>query len=255
LSSALWFHEAPWLDFNMRQNGHDTSFTKGYAGTGEDYHRSPSKPVFDGEPVYEDHPVSFNPKDHGHTITADIRRPLYWDLFSGGFGHTYGHHSIWQMWQPGRRPVNFPLMPWYEAIHQPGSRQMQYGRWLLESRPFLSRIPDDSVIVADAVATSVPGAGRYRLKGTRDANGTYAMIYTPAGRPFTADLNKVTGEGVRAWWFNPRNGQAQEIGLFTEKGQRRFVPPHPGEMLDWVLVLDEAAQDYPPPGTRVQEIR
>ena len=28
-------------------------------------------------------------------------RPLYWDLFGGACGHTYGHHSVWQMWTPG----------------------------------------------------------------------------------------------------------------------------------------------------------
>ena len=31
-------------------------------------------------------------------------------------------------------------------------------------------------------------------------------------------------------------------------GTRRFVPPDPGEQLDWVLVLDDAAKNYPPPG-------
>jgi len=250
-SSAEWFHDAEWLDFNMRQNGHNTTFTPGYAGTLADYQRTPIKPVLDGEPVYEDHPVSFNPKEHGHSVTGDIRRPLYWDLFSGGFGHTYGHHSIWQMWAPGRAPVNFPLMPWDEAIHQPGSEQMQHARWLLESRPFLTRIPDDSVIVTDEIPTAVPGAGRYRLKATRDREGTYAMVYTTAGRPFTVDLGLIEGDAVKAWWYSPRTGEATLIGLFAGEGQREFVPPNPGEMLDWVLVLDDSAQGYPPPGTRM----
>lgn len=246
--SAEWFHGADWLDFNMRQNGHDTAFTGGYAGTLKDYQRTPVKPVIDGEPIYEDHPVSFRPKDNGHSITADIRRPLYWDLFSGAFGHTYGHHSIWQMWQPGRNPVNFPLMPWHQAIAQPGSEQMQHARWLLESRPFLSRIPDDSVIVPDEVVTAVPGAGRYRLKATRDTNGTYAMIYTPSSRPFSVRLNVIKGPRVTAWWFNPRDGSANKIGTWPSQGERRFVPPTPGEMLDWVLVLDDAEANYGPPG-------
>jgi hypothetical protein len=28
-----------------------------------------------------------------------------------------------------------------------------------------------------------------------------------------------------------------------------FNPPDPGEMLDWVLVLDDASRNYPAPGT------
>ena len=248
--SAQYVHDEDWLDFTMRQNGHDTSFTESYATTLTDYQRTPTKPIMDGEPIYEDHPVSFKPKENGHSVAADVRRPLYWGLFSGAFGHTYGHHSIWQMWQPGRDPINFPLMPWYEALDQPGSGQMQYGRWLLESRPSESRIPDDSVIVTDAIESAVPGAGRYRLKATRDAEGAWAMVYTPSGRPFAVDLGKLSGDEVEAWWFNPRDGSAEAIGTFPSEGQRQFVPPAPGEMLDWVLVLDDASKGYPPPGTR-----
>jgi hypothetical protein len=247
-SSSDWFHDDEWLDFNMRQNGHDAEFTRPYATTVEDYRREPIKPVIDGEPIYEDHPVSFQPQEHGHSTTADIRRPFYWDLFSGAFGHTYGHHSIWQMWQPGRNPINFPLMPWREALAQPGSSQMQIGRQLMESRPFLMRIPDDSVIVTSRVATSVPGAGRYRFKATRDREGTYAMVYAPVGRAFTVRMDVIRGSRVRVSWFNPRNGEAHEIGTFANAGERTFLPPSPGEMLDWVLVLDDVSLGYPEPG-------
>ena len=85
----------------MRQNGHGKEFTGRYDQTRVDYDRKPTKPVLDGEPLYEDHPISFNAKQLGHSLAADVRRPLYWDLFNGAFGHTYGHHSVWQMWAPG----------------------------------------------------------------------------------------------------------------------------------------------------------
>ncbi|MCW1736268.1 DUF4038 domain-containing protein, partial [Anaerorudis cellulosivorans] len=177
--SGEYFHEEEWLDFNMRQNGHTPNFTGSYENTLKDYNRTPAKPVMDGEPLYEDHPIEFNPQENGHSVSVDVRRPLYWDLFSGAFGHTYGHHSVWQMWHPERDPINFPLLPWYEAVDQPGAWQMQFGRRLMESRPFLTRIPDDSVIVPDEVKTSVPGSGRYRFVATRDENGRYAMVYVP----------------------------------------------------------------------------
>jgi hypothetical protein len=248
--SSTWFHNDDWLDFNMRQNGHGAEFTGRYDETREDYDRTPTKPVIDGEPIYEDHPVSFDAKKFGHSIAADVRRPLYWDLFSGACGHTYGHHSVWQMWQPGRSPINNPLMPWYEAIDQPGAGQMQYGRRLIESRPFLSRVPDDSIIVTDRVPTSVPGAGRYRFVATRDTDGTYAMVYAPVGRAFKVHMDVIKGARVKAWWYNPRNGQATVIGEFDNTGEREFLPPDKGEMLDWVLVLDDASKGYPAPGAR-----
>lgn len=247
--SSQWFHEAEWLDFNMRQNGHVAEYTGRYDSTRADYDRTPVKPVIDGEPIYEDHPVSFNAKGLGHSISADVRRPLYWDLFSGAFGHTYGHHSVWQMWQPGRNPINNPLMPWHEALDQPGAGQMQFGRRLMESRPFLTRIPDDTLLVTDPVPTSVPGAGRYRFVGTRDSSGSYAMVYAPIGRPFSVRMDAVSGKSVKAWWFNPRNGEATPIGEFPNTGTRRFTPPDAGEPLDWVLVLDDASRGFPPPGS------
>lgn len=248
--SAEWFHDEPWLDFNMRQNGHTPEFTGRYHNTRLDYDRNPTKPVLDGEPIYEDHPVSFKANELGHSISSDVRRPLYWNLFSGAFGHTYGHHSVWQMWSPGKAPINGPLMPWSDAIQQPGAAQMRHGRALMESRPFLTRVPDDSIIVTDRVATSVPGAGRYRFVATRDKSGSYAMIYAPVGRKFSVNLDKLSGAKVKAWWFNPRTGKPHAIGTFAKSGVREFTPPDHGEMIDWVLVLDDAAKKFPAPGAR-----
>ena len=249
--SSEYFHTDDWLDFNMRQNGHNTDFTHVYSKTAEDYARQPIKPVIDGEPIYEDHPVSFNAARLGHSISNDVRRPLYWNLFVGAFGHTYGHHSVWQMYDPAknRQPKNNPLMSWQEAIHQPGAGQMMYGRLLIESRPFLTRIPDSTVIVISNVPTAMPGQGRYRFVATRDETGTYAMVYAPVGREFAVRMDAIKGSKVVAWWYNPRNGKATKIGRFeNDKKERTFVPPDLGEMIDWILVLDDAALKYPTPG-------
>ena len=247
--SSTWWQKDDWLDFNMRQNGHAAEFTGRYDQTRADYDRTPVKPVIDGEPIYEDHPVSFKVKEFGHSTAADVRRPLYWDLFSGACGHTYGHHSVWQMWAPDRSPVNNPLMPWFEALDQPGADQMQHAKKLVLSRPFLTRVPDDSVIVTDRVPTSIPGAGRYRFVATRDSAGSYAMVYVPVGRKFSVQMDKVTGPQVKAWWFNPRTGAATPLGEFANQGQREFQSPDKGENMDWVLVLDDASKGFSPPGT------
>lgn len=249
--SSQYFHNESWLDFNMRQNGHSLSYTERYFATSDDYRLEPPKPVLDGEPIYEDHPINFNPDANSHSTAADVRRPLYWDLFSGACGHTYGHHSVWQMWTPERSPINRPLMPWYEAIDQPGAGQMMYGRRLIESRPFLTRIPDNSVIVPDNVTSAVPGAGSYRFVATRDEDGSYAMVYAPVGRKFTVRMDVIKGKEVIAWWFNPRNGEATMIGKFSNSGTRAFQTPAPGENLDWVLVLDDASKKYQAPGTAI----
>ena len=249
-ASSTWFHEDDWLDFNMRQNGHQAEWGGRYELTHADYARTPPKPVIDGEPVYEDHPLSFDAPRLGHSVASDVRRAIYWDLFSGAFGHTYGHHSVWGFWTPARAPVNNPLMPWTEAIDQPGAQQMQHARALLESRPFLTRVPDDDVIVTGRVPTAMPGAGRYRFVATRDESGSYAMVYAPVGRPFTIRTGKLSGSRLTAWWFNPRTGKATSIGTFDRTPERTFTSPDPNESVDWVLVLDDASKGFKAPGTR-----
>ena len=83
----------------MRQNGHTPEFTGRVMIKRVDYNRTPVKPVVDGEPLYEDHPVSFNAATLATRSQAMRRRCI--DLFSGAFGHTHGHHSVWQMWALG----------------------------------------------------------------------------------------------------------------------------------------------------------
>jgi hypothetical protein len=64
-------------------------------------------------------------------------------------------------------------------------------------------------------------------------------------------MGRVSGEKVRAWWFDPRTGDAKQIGTFENKGTREFDPP--GEKArgnDWVLVLDDASKAFPEPGSK-----
>lgn len=248
--SSRWFHDASWLDFNMRQNGHQVQFDA-YRRTSDDYRKNPIKPVIDGEPLYEDHPIAFDAKQHGYSLAADVRRAAYWNVFSGACGHTYGHHSVWQMYSPEREPVNRPLLPWRAALHQPGSGQMRYLRQLIESRPFLTRVPDDSIIVVDdAAAEASPGAGRLRMVATRDEQRTFAMIYSPAGRRFQVRPDAIDSSEINAWWYDPRNGEASSIADVKLDEALVFSPPDAGEYVDWVLVLDDAKQGYPAPGRR-----
>ncbi len=246
--SSTAFHQEEWLDFNMRQNGHEVEY-RSYSKTLDDYRLQPVKPVMDAEPVYEDHPVAFNAKDKGHSIAADCRRAMYWDLFNGAFGHTYGHHSIWQMYNPSKdKGINTPLYPWKQAISQPGSSQIKHARELLASRPYFSRIPDsENILVETDIKTAMPGEGRYRFVATRDQEGTYLMVYAPVGRPFAVNMKILPAQKIKAWWFNPRTGKSRMIGVLKNEGTKVFETPSPGEMIDWILVLDDAQFKYPIP--------
>ena len=245
-ASSEHFHKSDWLSFNFRQNGHEIDYPR-YSGTLKDWERTdPVKPVIDGEPVYEGHPIAFDPDRHGHTLAADIRRALYWDLFNGACGHTYGHHSIWQFIGSARtREVdpngkNRPLVPWYVAVEDPGAGQLKIAKNLILSHDFFTRIPDPSLIVPDRVPSRVPGAGTRRFVATRDTAGTYAFVYAPVGFPFTVNLKPLAGPRLKACWLDPRTGAYSAAETFETKDTRTFTPPTPGELLDWVLVIETA---------------
>ncbi|MBQ5657819.1 MAG: glycoside hydrolase family 140 protein, partial [Bacteroidaceae bacterium] len=249
-SSSKWFHQDEWLNFNGRQSGHNQRYNSNQQVM-DDFFRNPAKPIMEIEPLYEDHPLEFDPDNEGHSNAWDVRRVLYWSVFYGSAGVTYGHHSVWQMYdkEKGHEPINRPLMPWHKAIDQPAAGQAVYLRKLMESRPYFTRIPSPDFIVQDEVYSSVPGAGRYRFVATMDSEGTYAMVYAPIGRAFSVKSNMLKGEKIMAWWYCPRTGKATKIGKFTnDSKERSFTPPMSGEAMDWVLVLDDAAKKYPAPG-------
>ncbi len=83
-----------------------------------------------------------------HRAVGDLqmRWRAYWALFAGAHGLTYGTHPIWQMYAPGREPLWDVHTAWYDAMDLPGANQLRYLKALLFSRPFLKRIPDQTVV-------------------------------------------------------------------------------------------------------------
>ncbi|CAH0997934.1 hypothetical protein EMA8858_04069 [Emticicia aquatica] len=238
LGSGEWFHNDNWLDFNMFQNGHCRDQPI-YDKISASYNRIPAKPVLDAEPIYEDHPVCFNAKEFGTSSPYDVRKYAYLDVFAGAFGHTYGCHDIWQMYSPYREAVNGPHIYWQEALELPGANQMKFVRKLIESRPILDRIPDQSLIVENNLHAAE------RIQATR--GNDYAFIYLAEGRPFTVNLGKITGSKISALWYNPRNGESKEAGAFDNRGQQKFTPPSTGYGQDWILILDDESRKYAKP--------
>ena len=235
-------HNEAWLDANMMQSshgaGHDVPV---WQWIEEDYALQPTKPTFDGEPNYEDHPInpwpSWDPAN-GYYNAHDVRKQLYRSVFAGACGVTYGHHSVWQFYEAGKRePVNHPYCTWLEAIDRPAANQVIHLRRLMESRPYFSRVPDQSMLAFD------PGQRGNHVRATRDAQRRYAFVYVPNTQTVDIAMDAIAGETANVWWYNPRDGSATSLGAFATTGTRFFTTPVDGP--DWVLVLDDASQGYP----------
>ncbi|GGD12750.1 hypothetical protein GCM10011342_21920 [Aquisalinus flavus] len=247
--SAQWFHDRPWLDFNMRQNGHNTDY-RHYTGTISDRARDPAKPLVEGEPLYEGIPIQFDAETNGYAMALDVRRPLYWNLFNGAAGHTYGHNSIWQMFDERYWGAIDPIVTWREALLATGGDDMRHGKALLTSRPgWEKRVRAPEIIVERNGGKSVPGGGAQTVVATRSAAGDWAMVYVPVSRPVSIAAGAVSGETMTAWLFDPRTGAATPLGQHDTGEDFAFTPPEAGERIDWVLVLDGDGSDFPAPGS------
>lgn len=235
--STAWFlNDEPWLDFHALQSGHGR-WALNWIMVEHAYTMKPTLPVIDLETSYP----GFR---HGRPPTIatddDARRAAYWAVFAGAAGHTFGHHSIWQMHSPKYPGVAGPSEFWFDALDAPSARQAGCLRRLIESRPFLTQRPDLSLL---AFEQSKPWEMCLALRGDG-----YAMIYTPTGRPLKVRMEQIASAQIMAWWFNPRTGEATAIGEFPNSGELEFTPPTGGENNDWVLVLDDAAKRLPLPG-------
>jgi hypothetical protein len=240
-SSSQWFHNEDWLDFNMMQTGHgQRSYAIYRKMMIPDYQRIPVKPVLDGEPRYEDHPHGWKPEELGWFDEADVRQACYWNLFSGGFGHTYGCHAIWQMLTPGRDPVGFARNNWYDDIDLPGAWDMIHARNLIESRPFIDRRPFQEIVMNE----NVPDTDY--IVATRGDD--YVMVYIPTGVEASLDLTKCGWERAGVWWYNCRTGESKSAGEIVSNQLKTFKPETKGRGNDWVLVIDNAAKDFGIPG-------
>ncbi len=237
-SSSSAFHAEEWLDFNMIQSGHRGRDYPNYEMIARDYALAPPKPCLDAEPCYEDHPVVGG---EGYLEEFDARRAAYWALFAGAFGHTYGANGIFQCWRPGLADRFGVRRPWQDALDLPAAGQLRHARALLEARPFLERIPDQTLLLTD------PGSGADHRRATRATDGGYAMIYSPTGGAFTANLGLLSGTEAVAHWYDPREGRAHPAGHWPTGTPQTFTTPTSGHGQDWVLVLDDAARNHPRP--------
>jgi hypothetical protein len=212
-SSGFWVHAEDWLDFNMVQSGHARRDNPtNHALVSVDTAREPRKPVVNGEPCYEDHPVNWN-FENGTFSDLDVRRAAYWSVFSGACGVTYGHYSVFMFHAPPERPGVWPhpdMLHWRDALHRPGATQMRHLRALIEAHPNAEPL-DRRDLTSD-------------VRALRDADTV--MLYAPNPRTLEPGV-----DAVRAGCFDPRDGQVHPLSLGSS-----YAPPDGLE--DWVLVLE-----------------
>ena len=247
-SSSFWFHNKDWLDFNMIQSSHRWA-VKTYEFTGHDYNLTPVKPVIDMENRYENHPDDF--RNTARRMDAHQQREAaYWSMLAGAAGHGSGCNDIWQLYDEHRMPdPNEGWLPtsgamrgttyWRVAMDFDGASSMGLMRRLLELRPWYKLVPDQSIIEGGQ------GEGEDHAQAARAEDGSFILVYLPFGSPISIRMDKISGQTVKAQWYNPRNGFWILIGEYPNTGVVQFTAPVRGDQYDWVLVLEDKDKDFP----------
>lgn len=204
-SSSADFHGDDWLSFNMMQTGHGNSSVEHIESmTRADYRRVPAKPVLDGEPPYENHPIDFD-FTKGYYDEHRVRQAMYASVFSGACGVTYGCHATWQMACDRFEPINNPISHWRYSLHLPAASKIYVLKDLMLSLPFLDLLPTE-------IPFELKGAGR-------------SAIYLPTGSPWPG-----AGDGT---WVDPSTGErfpaVADGAAFTPPVTKRKIN-------DWVLL-------------------
>jgi uncharacterized protein DUF4038/collagenase-like protein with putative collagen-binding domain len=242
-SSSQWFQQDEWLDVNMLQTGHCRD-TPVWEMVSNDYNKTPTKPVVNGENIYEEMPVCFNPKELGYASAFDVRKSAYLSVFAGALGHTYGCGPV--IWFSEKKDNLFAaLHTWREALDLSGANEMKYLKALIESRPMLERLPDQGLLANEGSCAAE------RIQATRGKD--YVFVYSAYGKKIIIKANKISWNKLDASWYDPRNGKTTLIGSFDNHADLSFTPPLPAaspvpsQKEDWVLILDDASKNYAMP--------
>lgn len=225
-SSSAWFHNEDWLDFNMIQTGHSDRSIANFRFIEKDRNLKPVKPTLDGEPCYEDHAIKWDPK-YGWFDAADVRRQLYWSVFSGGCGVTYGAHPIWQMYDEGRKPITHARNYWHEVLDLPGAQDVLHLRQLVESFDWLNSKPSQELLVDNKIHP--------RQKILAIQGKDFACLYLPVADKIGINQSKLFGTVYHSSWFNPRTAERTHADPEKQEDALIYSPPTYG--IDWVLII------------------
>ncbi len=246
-----YFPDADWLDFYMFQSGHrrydqaslnqwDDSLSQGYF-YGEDNWRYISrvdacgniKPVLDGEPSYEQIPQGLHDPTQPFWQEIDVRRFAYWSVFSGCAGFTYGHNALMQF-HKSRETVGAYgcTIPWYDAIHSPGSDNMAVMCRLMNSIPF------ETGRAAQELLADEPREKHERISVF--AGDGFVLCYDYTGRDIYLKSSLLAADLKNAWWVDPTTGIRSYIGAITRDKDLHFEKPYGAHShQDWLLLLTE----------------
>jgi hypothetical protein len=240
------------FDLDLLQSGHDgtAALLKGLELVRTVRAEQPSRPVINGESVYEGIMGS---------NWADVQRLAFWmHMLGGAAGHSYGAHGLWAVDDGGfsGAPGVWGRSSWQDAARLPGASHMAVGARILSQLDWQHFEPHPEWIEPHATP-----AMPFWPCAAGTADGT-RVFYIPSGS-YTGLLDESTGRFVlqeltftalaprSAWrgdFIDPQSGDLRgTFELTVEPGADRATLASRGlspcpSMEDWVIVLRPASR-------------
>jgi hypothetical protein len=214
-----------WLDVNATYTYREVA-PHVLAEWNRPYTSGKPKPIFLIESGYEQ-----ESNDQRPGTPHRVRRQAFGAILSGALmGHAYGHREVWRF-----------SPKWREGVADVGAQQMRHVRDLFATRDWWKLRPDlEHELVTSRIDRVSPGDEGW-ASAARAADGSFAIVYLPAGRPVVVDLKRINGT-VRATWFDPTNGSTQPAKgrQWREPSWAVFTPPEKNndDDADFALVLE-----------------
>jgi len=221
-SSSHFFHQEPWLDFNMIQTWCD--WFQIYPMVTSDALLQPAKPVVMAEGAYENGPEY----PTGPITPLIVRRQAWWTVMAGG-SHTYGQNQMWRM-EPG----------WESTFETPGALHVALMKKILMGLEWWDLVPDQGILAS--------GVGSERSLNTamRSIKGDRALVYFSSQCGAFVNVSRIPTQGAKATWINPTDGTRRDAGTYlTGNRNGKAFPDNrvehfatPGHWEDALLLLE-----------------
>lgn len=190
------------------------------------------------------------PNPYGFTPFVDAKTPV--PSVKEGPDNDYWDHVDFIVDAANDRGLTVAMLPtwgkwWKEKCIFTCESARAYAEWLA------ARYRDKAIIWVLGGDRLFDGKGDVEMmrafaQGVRKGDGGRHLITlhprggrgssAPVGRSFTLNLEKIAGERIRFAWMSPRDGTMSPWTEAPRKARMSFAPPTPGELLDWVLVIE-----------------
>jgi hypothetical protein len=220
-NSSLWFHQDPWLDFNMIETHRSRDLV--YNAVYQDFSRNdPVKPTVMGEPDYE----GVRPTHPSKGI--HMRRQAYHTIFAGAAGFTYGG----KIDEAGNGPLWSPYKGWKNMLNMEGANSMKFLKSFCLENEWPCWTPINALIAEGM------GDGEYQIVAAETEPSGSILLYFPENRPVKIDpaTTKLNKDNIVVQWFDPASGtySATKKANIDEQ-QMMFTPPE--NWIDAVLII------------------